>query len=92
MDIEAAKNDPDIEKIVGCVPCVDGMRSGFVPYKGSSVAHCSKCDERVWLGPEQRKMHEQYGWPIICLICIYKEHGEESLEWIHPLTDKIPGE
>lgn len=86
MDIPQA----DI-KIVGCVPCVDGMRAGFVPYKGSSIAKCSECGERVWLGPEQKKLVDA-GWPIICLICIYKKYGDDSFNYIHPLTDKKPGE
>ncbi len=80
------------ECFIGCMPCVDSMKAGFVPYKNSTVAKCSECDCEVWLGPKQKEFHEQQGYPIVCLICLYKKYGDEVLGNIIPLTDKKTGD
>jgi hypothetical protein len=78
-------------KIIGCIPCLAGMQLGLVPYKGSTVEKCSKCGDRVWLGPEQKKLADT-GWPIICFVCIRKIYGDEAINGIFPLTNKRTGE
>ena len=78
--------------VIGCVPCVDGMKLGYLPYKNSTVAKCSRCNRDVWLGPKQKEAHETRGFPIICLNCIVEEHGAEAADWIVPLTTKKMGE
>ncbi len=80
------------EMVIGCIPCVDGMMAGYTPYKNSTVVKCSRCKTEVWLGPKQKETHEKHGYPIICLNCIFKEHGEEAADWIVPLTKKKMGE
>jgi hypothetical protein len=78
------------ETIVGCVPCVEGMSAGFVPYKNSIVGHCSQCNKSVWVGPECQKKVAQ-GVKIWCMICIIKKRPE-SLGNIIRLTDKGEGD
>ncbi len=80
------------EIVLGCMPCVDSMKVGFLPYKNSTVAKCSKCNCDVWLGPKQKEVSEQKKCSIICLICIYKEHGPEAINQLIPLTDKKMGD
>jgi hypothetical protein len=80
------------EMVIGCVPCVDGMKLNYVPYKNSTVAKCSLCEKEVWLGPKQKEAHEKQHYPIVCLNCIAKEHGAEAADWIIPLTEKKTGE
>ena len=79
--------------IIGCVPCVDGLKMGYVPYKHSSVGKCSSCGCEVWVGPETRKVHEKDGVPYVCLNCIVKSKiaggGELAFE---KLTNKKMGE
>lgn len=80
------------EMVIGCVPCVDGMKLNYLPYKNSTVAKCPRCKKEVWLGPKQKEAHEKQGYPILCLNCIAREHGAEAADWIIPLTDKKMGE
>ena len=81
-----------LEMVIGCVPCVDGMKLGYVSYKKSTVAKCSRCSTEVWLGPKQKVAAETHGYPIICLNCIIKEHGAEAADCIVPLSNKKMGE
>lgn len=80
------------EMVIGCVPCVLGMAMGHVPYKNSTVVKCSRCNTKVWLGPKQKEAHENQGYPIVCLDCIAKQHGEEAADWMVSLSDKKEGE
>ncbi len=80
------------EMVIGCVPCVDGMKLNYLPYRNSTVAKCSRCSKEVWLGPKQKEAHEKQGYSIVCLNCIVKEHGAEAADWIIPLTEKKMGE
>ena len=68
------------EMIIGCVPCLDGMKKDFVPYEGSTVGKCSRCELEVWVGPEQKKQQESHGYPIVCLRCVVKEYGPETVK------------
>ena len=80
------------ETIFGCVPCADGVKKGFTPYKDSTVAKCSRCDIEVWVGPEQKKQQEACGYPIVCLHCVLKEYGPDAVKRLQPLTMKGQGE
>lgn len=78
--------------MLGCMPCLDGMKSGYTPYENSTVGKCSRCDVEVWVGPEQRKQQEIHGYPIVCYRCILKEHGPDTINMMQPLTKKGAGE
>ena len=58
------------EMILGCIPCLDGMKQGYTPYENSTVGKCSRCDIEVWVGPEQKKQQETHGYPIVCMRCV----------------------
>ncbi|MFA6364696.1 hypothetical protein, partial [Methanoregula sp.] len=80
------------EYVIGCLPCEGAAILGYVPYKNSTVAQCSRCGQDVWIGPKQKETHEKREYPIICLDCIIEEHGIEAVNNIVPLTDKGTGE
>jgi len=81
-----------LEPVIGCVPCLDAIKMEFVPYKGSTVGECSRCELEVWLGPEQKKQQEAHGYPIVCLRCLVEEHGPKAMDLMQPLTEKRMGE
>lgn len=74
--------------IIGCIPCLDGMKKGYVPYQNSTVGRCSRCDLEVWVGPAQKKQHETHGYPIVCLRCVLEEYGPDAMSSMQPLTKK----
>jgi len=80
------------EIVLGCLPCIDSMKMGLVPYKNSTVANCSKCRCKVWLGPKQKQVSETKKCSIVCLVCLYKEHGPDVVNQLTPLTNKRMGE
>lgn len=80
-----------MEMIVGCVPVDKAELLGFVPYKGSTKAHCSQCNCEVWLGPVQ-KQHCEEGHRIVCLVCALKDMEPGEALPIVPLTKKRMGE
>lgn len=78
--------------VLGCLPCVECMARGILPYQGSVVEKCSQCGKEVWMGPEQRKLHETKKYMIVCLCCLADEFGEEAIQLLRPLTRKGQGE
>lgn len=42
----------------------------FVPYKNSRILMCVVCDAQCWVGPEQGKVHDAHGYPILCAQCV----------------------
>ena len=77
--------------IIACVPCVEGIQLGFLPYKDSVITRCEKCNCRIWLGPECAKRRKG-GVPVWCMKCILKEFGPDAANDMHKLTDKKRGE
>lgn len=82
----------EIPNIIACVPCVEGMQMGYVPYKDAIIVKCSQCNCRVWLGPESKKAHVELKAPIWCMKCVAIEFGEEAKDNIQVLSDKKMGE
>ena len=81
----------DQEAVVMCFP-TDFPE--FVPYKGSTKAHCSRmiCQCEVWLGPEQKKLADA-GVPIVCAACMILQLGTAEVEESTiALTNKKQGE
>ena len=66
--------------MIGCVPCSDGTEQGYTPYENSTVERCVRCDVEVWVGPEQKRQQELCGYPIVCLRCVVKEYGPETMK------------
>ena len=64
---------------------------GYTPYKGSHKLHCQRCEEFMWVGPEQQQQREK-GIYSLCEKCILDIHGPEALEKLIPLTNKGAGE
>ncbi len=80
------------EIVLGCMPCLDSIAMGLLPYKDSTVAICSKCGIKVWLGPKQKEVSEKQKCDIVCLLCLYLEHGPDVVNQLKPLTNKRMGE
>ena len=78
------------EMILGCIPCLDGMKQGHTPYEHSTVGKCSRCDSEVWVGPEQKKQQEAHGYPIVCMRCVIQEHGPETMKMMQSLRKDEP--
>ena len=69
MSKQTFKPIPDDFQAIACVPCLDGMQIGYVPYKNSAVRSCSQCGTEVFVGPESLKVHKSQRIPIYCLLC-----------------------
>ncbi len=74
-----------------CPEVVELVGQPFTPYKGSVVVPCPECGKPMWLPPESKKKHEEFGWPIFCMVCVVKTHPAEGDRMIS-LTNKMPGE
>jgi hypothetical protein len=93
MSKQKFKPIPDDFHGIACIPCLDGMQIGFVPYKNSVVRQCCQCATKVFVGPESLKVHEAQGVPFYCMLCLVKEYGEDAVrELMQPLTQKKMGE
>lgn len=83
----------DEEFKIACVPCLDGMKMGYVPYKNSVISKCCKCNTSIWVGPECWKKHKEEGIELWCMVCLAKEMGpEEVAASMKSLTNKGMGE
>lgn len=78
------------EMILGCIPCLDGMKYGYTPYDNSVAEQCSRCGIEVWVGPEQKKQQETHGYPIVCMRCVLKKHGPETMKLMQSLRKDEP--
>jgi hypothetical protein len=92
MSNQSPKPIPENFRGIACVPCLDGMQIGYVPYKNSAVRSCCQCGTKVFVGPESLKVLKEQGIPIYCMICLVREYGEDAVrELMQPLTKKKMG-
>ncbi len=79
--------------IIACVPCLEGIQLGFIPYQNSVIARCEECNCKVWVGPVcLEKKRSDKNIPLWCMKCILKKYGPEAAEHIRALTNKQMGE
>jgi DNA-directed RNA polymerase subunit RPC12/RpoP len=93
--MEAGKEEVDVKdvKIVMCIPCLEGMKIGFVPYKNSTVSKCSQCKTEVFVGPKQMELVKKEGLEIWCPVCCIKKFGQEEVSAsMKILTNKKMGD
>lgn len=67
-----------VRPILGCVPMHKKDRLGL-PWKPSPGCtyekyKCPKCKTLVWLGTEQKNLHNKFGYEIMCMHCLLKEN------------------